>query len=330
MLGDTIEVAELDGEPIVAVGAWAASGGDDHGAVFVLDGVPDGVVDVNDSPSVWGDSPIALFGVDLALAELGGDGLELAILDPGRDYGDGRRVDGGIYVYPLPLAGRSGKADAARRLASPPWYGNQLVAWEADGDGVLDLVVDENGVLALYAGPWTADRVPDDATARWTAVGNGSALEDVGDLDGDGLAELAFGAHTEPEPDRYGAVWLLPGGATGGGAVDGLDRITGDFPKMALGTDVDAGDLDGDGVPELLVGAAGLGPETGGRVLAFAPGGVQAASDAVGFVHGDGAWDGLGWAVLAVDPDGDGVSDVISCEDDAAAAICWRVPGAAF
>jgi len=99
----------------------------------------------------------------------------------------------------------------------------------------------------------------------------GGSLAGLGDLDGDGTVELAVGAHFDGDGNSGGAVWILflnpdgtvdrkqPIGATQGG-FSGLlfdnDRFG---ASLAL-----LGDLNGDGVPDLAVGAPG--DDDGGSV----------------------------------------------------------------
>jgi hypothetical protein len=92
----------------------------------------------------------------------------------------------------------------------------------------------------------------------------GSALVTLGDLDGDGVAELAVGAPGDDDGNRdRGALWILfpaqdgtvrqqrrvAGSSDLGAALDNFDEF-----GSALAT---LGDLDGDGLRELAVGAPG-------------------------------------------------------------------------
>ncbi|GEM_PF-5529175 len=149
-----------------------------------------------------------------------------------------------------------------------------------------------------------------------TAVVGGAANQDqlaecvvaVGDLDVDGALDLGLGApgHT----DDRGAVALVLGPLPAQTSLASATLLTGEDAGDDAGRSFAAGDLEGDGVPEILVGAAGAG--AGGRAyLIRGPTDTMelAASDLV--LEGTDSEDlGTSVAVLG-DLDGDGWPDAV-------------------
>ncbi len=145
---------------------------------------------------------------------------------------------------------------------------------DVDGDGVTDVVVsatgnppygDSRGKLYVYSGKT--------GKLLWKTVGAagallGTSLEAAGDVDGDGIPDVVAGAPGED------AAYVFSG-------KDGkqLRRLAGDPLDHDFGTSVAGiGDFDGDGVPEILVGA----PSSESRAQGHATGRVYVYSGKTG------------------------------------------------
>lgn len=170
-------------------------------------------------------------------------------------------------------------------------FGYSAAVGDIDGDGSLELfvgapglpdtagVMHTGGVYVLLAGDVEDLSLP--AVASDIAVGNltgswhrgrfGSALA-VADFDGDGIDDLAVGAPTAGEDPRLsaGAVALYFGSA--GSALVSADIshadpdvvVTGPSSGGRFGSALAAGDVDIDGITELIVAAPRAG-SAGGR-----------------------------------------------------------------
>jgi hypothetical protein len=149
----------------------------------------------------------------------------------------------------------------------------------------------------------------------------GFAVAQVGDVNGDGKPDVAVGAPDAAAPDRPGAgvVTIVFGPVTGKLDLDkapGL-RILGAAAKDQLGLAVaPAGDVNGDKLADVLVGAPNAGGGAGAAYLVTGraePGTVDLAAPgaALQTIGGGAAGDGLGTSVAGLgDVDGDGVPDL--------------------
>ena len=293
-------MGDLDGDGVadLAVGVNRDDdGGVERGAVWVLFLDADGTVRAHQKiSSTEGGFTGTLddydrFGRSIAsVGDLDGDGVaDLAVGATGDD-GDGGYDRGAVWVLFL---NADGTVKAHQKISSteggftgaldPNDYFGTSVASTGDGDGVRDLAVgatgDDDGGSSRGA-VWVLF-LDADGTVRAhqkissTEGGFTGALDDtdffgvsaasVGDLDGDGVGDLAVGATLDDDGrlDR-GAVWVLflnadgtvkayqkisdtEGGFTG--ALDARDYFGGSVASV--------GDLDGDGVADLAVGAPG-------------------------------------------------------------------------
>jgi hypothetical protein len=145
---------------------------------------------------------------------------------------------------------------------------------DMDGDGKPEILIQVLGI-ALGTAPRLLVYSGAQAEPSRMLIGKGSdrywlSISAAGDLDGDGLQEVAAGFIGPDSGERRG-----PGGLRIFRGKDGalMRSIVGPEPDSSLGCSVvSAGDLDGDGVPDLLSGLCG------GEVLPSSLGGVAAIS----------------------------------------------------
>ena len=187
-------------------------------------------------------------------------------------------------------------------------YGDVIVgAYQNDFGGT-----DAGRAYVYFGGPRVDDRA--DLILTGAAAGDafGFSVASAGDFNKDGFGDVIVGAyHNDAGGADAGRAYLYLGGARPDARAD--LNLTGDAPGDAFGFSVgSAGDVNGDGVSDVIVGAYGndAGGSAAGRCYVYFGGTpLDAISDFT--VTGEASLDNLGYAVSgALDLDGDGFGDV--------------------
>jgi hypothetical protein len=284
-----------------------------------------------DGPSPWpgwGDQSGASFGYAVGTAgDVNGDGYaDVVVGAPG--YDNGQTDEGRAYVY-------YGSADRVGLSLYAAWIavGEQEAAefgcavgtaGDVNGDGYADVIV---GAYYYDSGEGRGGRVfvyhgsagGLNTTAAWTAQSDqgtahfGAAVGTAGDVNGDGYADVVVGA---PYYNGGGWAFVYLGSATGLSATAAWSagRVQPDKADLygwSVGT---AGDVNGDGYADVIVGAPQVDHPTTHEGLAYVYFGSATGLSATESwtAEGDQATAYFGSAVgTAGDVNGDGYADVI-------------------
>ena len=264
-----------DGDPDLLIGAarWPALG--DYGAIYLVSAEPRSHLDLDDATARWeGGRSGDAAGTGLASADLDGDGLaDVAAGAPGLD-GGGRDAGGVMVVLGGALGGSLSDADGAwLGVSASDAAGQGLAAVDLDGDGRAELAVgapgegsagDDAGAVYLLDAPVGAGSLAGAAVILWgedDGCEAGAALAPAGDTDADGLAELIIGQPgCRAGAPGFGSAAVLRGALGDLGGAMALDDATVRWTGLASGERageavVGAGDIDGDGRSDLLIGA---------------------------------------------------------------------------
>ena len=252
--------------------------------------------------------------------------------ETGADTGMIAENMGAVWVLQGPYSGRGGIEEVAiGRLdgeSDADNAGRAVAAGDLNGDGIVDAVVgawrsditgEDAGATYVVLGPLDGVRSLADADVRLLGEsernGSGFAVTVLSDMDGDGLDDVAIGA------PQAAAVYLVNGLGSGllsgdVGLADADAKLEGTAASEEVGYALaGGGDVDGDGVPDLLVGAPGAGISGADSGAVFVVPGPLTGTSSLGATGarlvGQASSDRAGEALSSADVNGDGLLDIL-------------------
>ena len=266
------------------IGAWYhdtlnANAGKAYLYLGTSSGLASGSVGSESWSSSGDDEAGALYGSSLSFAgDVNGDGYDDVVVGA-RNYGTAPFRSGKVYLYSGTSLGLSSGAVGGETWSSVgdnqanTNFGDSVsLAGDTNGDGYSDIIVgargydivDNEGKVYVYLG--SASGLS--ATASWTSSGDNEASDLFGnsvvgglDVNGDGYDDVVVGAYFhDTNASNEGKAYLYLGSASGlssGAPGQEIWSSSGDDVALAYfgGTVAAAGDVNGNGYSDFLVGA---------------------------------------------------------------------------
>jgi hypothetical protein len=277
-------------------------------------------------PLIWPTGAAAgdYFGVSVSGAgDVNGDGYADVIVGAHLNDAGGSEAGRAYVYYGGPVADAVADLSLTGEGAGDNFGVSVSTAGDFNGDGYADVIVGANGnnaggsdagrAYVYYGGPG-ADAVADLTLTGAAALDDfGISVSGGGDVNGDGYADVIVGAHYNDAGGAQAGRAYVYYGEPYPDAVADLS-LTGAAASDFFGRSVSAaGDVNGDGYDDVIVGAHGndAGATNAGRAYVY-HGGPGADTVADLMLTGAAVDDYFGYAVsTAGDVNGDGYDDVI-------------------
>ena len=317
-----------DGYSDIVVGAYSYTNGQSNeGAIFIYKGTSSGI----------STAPISLIQPNTAYANLGisnssagdvnGDGYS-DVIAGAYYYTNGQTYEGGASVYHgsptgigpstvVPILGNSVGMNLGTSVAS---------AGDVNGDGYNDVIVgaqsftngqSSEGAFYIYHGTATGiNSTPATVVESNQAVSYlGRSVSCAGDVNGDGYSDVVVGAFSYTNgQSSEGAAFVYHGSASGISTTAAVMLESNQASSKMGHTVASAGDVNGDGYSDVIVGAYNYtnGQTNEGAAYIHHGSASGISSTPTKIIESNIANTWLGYAVAgAGDINGDGYSDVI-------------------
>ncbi|HEY1201766.1 MAG TPA: FG-GAP-like repeat-containing protein, partial [Niastella sp.] len=320
-----------DGYADVIVGAYQYSNGENNeGVAFIYYGSSNGL---STTPAVMVESNQtgSYFGYSVAGAgDVNGDGYSDVIVGAYK-YSNSESNEGVAFVYHGSIAGLNTTAAAmveSNKIGA--WFGYSVAgAGDVNGDGYCDVIVGSltynngqtgEGAAFVYHGSATGINTTPAAMVEINQVNAtlGSSVACAGDVNGDGYSDVMVGALGFSNGQDYeGAVFFYNGSASGIGTT-AVAMVEGNKEYDFFGCPLaGAGDLNGDGYSDVIVGAYqyDLGNNNLGAAFIYygSASGINTGSPET--LAPNLGLTGFGYSVASAgDVNGDGYSDVVASD----------------